>query len=77
MRLNKRGHKIGHNWWREHIVSHWFSADHAWWLARESVALGYETEEREYAEENPRPTLKKFMVDLADPNRQIRRRDGS
>lgn len=52
------------------IVSEWFCADHAWWLEREAVALGYESEMREFAERNPRPTLKVFMVGLAGMNKE-------
>jgi hypothetical protein len=65
IRRDKRGRRIGHNWWRELIVSSWSAADHAWWLHREAVAIGYETEEAEFAAEYPRPTLKAFMVSLA------------
>jgi hypothetical protein len=70
-RRDKRGRVIGYNWWREWIVDQWFYADHAWSLTRESVALGYETEEQLYNEEHPRPTLKSFMVGLAGSTRQV------
>src|SRR5690349_11963542 len=46
------------HWWRELTVDTWFHADQAWQLAREAVAIGYATEEREYAEQHPRPTFK-------------------
>lgn len=65
MRRDKRGRRIGRNWWREFIVSHWFAADSAWQLDREATAIGYATEEAEYAAEHPRPTLKAFMVENA------------
>jgi RimJ/RimL family protein N-acetyltransferase len=64
VRRDKRGRRIGHNWWREYIVDAWRSADHAWWLHREAVAMGYATEMREYAAEHPRPQLKLFMIQL-------------
>lgn len=64
-RLDKRGRRIGYNWWRDHCVDIWFFADHAWQLARESVAYGYATEEREYALENPRPTFKQVLISEA------------
>lgn len=38
------------------------AAAQAWWLGREAVAIGYATEQREYAQEHPRPTLKGFLV---------------
>jgi len=69
-RRDKKGRRIGRNWWREYIVESWFCAHRAWWLARESVAMGYKTEEREYAEKHPQPTLKSFMIALADRYRE-------
>lgn len=42
-------------------VSAWYAADHAWWLDREATAYGYQTEMVEYAEANPRPTLRGFL----------------
>lgn len=59
---DKLGRRVGRNWWREHCVDIWFFADHAWRLAREAVAYGYATEEREYALENPRPTFKQVLM---------------
>jgi len=61
-RRDKRGRRIGHNWWREFITAEFYAADHAWWLERERVALGYTTEMREFAASHPRPTLKGFML---------------
>lgn len=62
---DKRGRRIGRNWWRELNVDSWRHADHAWWLDREATALGYATEKREYAEAHPRPTLKGFLISNA------------
>lgn len=58
-------HRVGRHWWREYITDCWRSADHAWWLAREAVAIGYATEEREYAQLHPRPRLRDFMTHLS------------
>jgi len=55
----------GRHWWREYVTDCYRAADHAWWLAREAVAIGYATEMREYAETNPRPRLKDFMTQLS------------
>lgn len=55
----------GRHWWRDLVTDAWRSADHAWWLHREAVALGYETEMREYAEQYPRPRLKDFLTQLS------------
>lgn len=66
---DKRGRRIGYNWWRSYIVDSWFFADHAWKLAREAETMGYATENKQYEEDHPRPTLKTFMIQLADPER--------
>lgn len=61
-RRDRRGRRIGYNWWRDFVVSSWFSMDQVWLARREEYAFGYKTEEREFAETNPRPTLKVVMV---------------
>jgi hypothetical protein len=63
-RLDKRGRRIGFNWWREQIVESWSGANELWLAKREDEAIGYATEEREFAESNPRPTLKWFMISM-------------
>ena len=64
-RRDKRGRRIGHNWWREWNVDSLRAADHAWWMDREAVASGYATEEAEYDAAHPRPTLKAFLISNA------------
>lgn len=51
--------------WRETICEAFYCADHAWWLLREEVALGYKTEMAEFAQTHPRPQLKWFMIHLS------------
>jgi hypothetical protein len=46
-------------------MDHLAAADHAWWLERERVAIGYTTEMAEFAQLHPRPTLRSFLVHLA------------
>lgn len=53
------------HWWRELVTEAWHAADHAWWLERESVALGYPTEMREFESYHPRPKLRDFMTHLS------------
>jgi len=65
VRRDRLGRRIGRNLWREYVTDCWRAADHAWWLACESEAIGYATEIAEYREAHPRPTLKAFMVALA------------
>lgn len=64
-RRDKRGRRIGRNWWREYVWGEWHAAYHAWWLDREAVALGYSTEMHEYGQENPAPTFRAFLESLA------------
>ncbi|MGH3973471.1 MAG: hypothetical protein ACRDS9_09105 [Pseudonocardiaceae bacterium] len=51
--------------WRESVVETFYLADEAWQAEAETVAIGYETELREFAELHPRPTLKEAMLALA------------
>ena len=51
--------------WRETVVETFRLADEAWWAEAETVAIGYPTELREFAELHPRPTLKEAMLALA------------
>ena len=55
----------GRHWWREMVTDAWRCADLAWQARREEVAIGYETEMREFAEAHPRPTLGAFMSALS------------
>lgn len=64
-RRDRLGRRIGRNWWREYVTDLWASADHAWWLQAEAVAVGYDTELEEYAQAHPRPRFKDFLVELA------------
>lgn len=62
VRRDKRGRRIGRNWWREYNCDLLFHADAAWQAKREAECIGYTTEEREFAMSNPRPTLKEFLL---------------
>jgi len=48
----------------------WFSAHRAWWLSREEIAMGYKTEQKEFEEKYPQPTLKYYMIALSNPFRK-------
>ena len=56
---------LGHHWWREMVTDAWRCADEAWRARCEAVAIGYATEEREFAQQHPRPTLGGFMRALS------------
>jgi hypothetical protein len=43
------------------VTDAWLLATEAWLLHRESVAIGYDTEERQFEEHHPRPRLADFM----------------
>lgn len=65
MRRDKRGRRIGRNWWRELVVSTWRSAYDAWQVEAERVAVGYATELADFKRSHPTPTLKATMIGLA------------
>lgn len=69
MRRDKRGRRIGYNWWREFNNELFFLASAVWEEQCEAVALGYATETAEYNAENPRPTLKEFLIGNKGMNR--------
>ena len=64
-RRDRLGRRIGRNWWREMNHDQWFWANAAWERECEAIAIGYETETREYAAANPRPKFKDFLVSNA------------
>lgn len=75
-RLDKRGRRIGRNWWREYNCETLRWAESAWWEGRESgepintdAVPGatpdnafYQLSEEEYRMIRPRPTLKAFLI---------------
>ena len=52
------------NWWRELVTETWSDANAVWEARMEEETFMYETEMAEYAEANPRPTLKTVMQGL-------------
>jgi hypothetical protein len=67
-RRDKRGRRIGYNWWREYNCSLLLDATLTWERDCEAVAIGYDTETAEYAQHTPRPTLKAFLLANAGMN---------
>jgi hypothetical protein len=67
-RRDKRGRRIGRNWWREMNWDLWFYATTVWHSACEAVAFGYETETAEYTADHPLPTFKSFLLANAGMN---------
>lgn len=61
-RRDKRGRKIGFNWWREYNCSLLLDATLVWERQCENSCYGYATEMMEYAATHPRPTLKAFLL---------------
>lgn len=53
------------NWWVEAITDAWFNATIVWENQREEVAIGYDTEMKEFELHNPKPRLRDFMVHMA------------
>lgn len=61
-KLDKRGRRIGRNWWREYNCSLLLDATLTWERDCEELAIGYGYEIEEYAASVPRPNLKDFLV---------------
>lgn len=74
-RRDRRGRRIGRNWWREFNMDCWRSAHDAWEQRRESDAPAYQAagaahsgaacyqlSDREYQTLYPQPTLKEFLL---------------
>lgn len=55
----------GRHWWRELVTEAFHCARDAWERDADLIALGYDTEEREYAEKKPKPRLGDFMIHLS------------
>lgn len=69
-RRDKRGRRIGYNWWREYNCDLLLDATLDWERRRDEVCVGYETEEREYRAANPVPNLKAFLLANKGMNRE-------
>ena len=74
-RLDKRGRKVGYNWWREHNTNLFRDAHDAWSARRESGGLVfgvagtakghvayYQLSDEEYARLHPQPTYKELLI---------------
>lgn len=59
--------------WMAAAIADYRDARAAWELAREAVAIGYATEEREYAETHTAPRLAEFIRDAAAARREPER----
>lgn len=69
IRLDKRGRRIGYNWWREYNTDLLSCAAAAWEKDCEAEALGYATETAEYEAAHPRPNLRQFLETNAGMSR--------
>lgn len=69
-RLDKRGRRIGYNWWREYNCSMLLDATLTWERDAEQETHGYGTEMAEYREAHPMPTLKSFLLANAGIHRE-------
>ena len=67
-RRDRRGRRIGYNWWRTYICDPLLDATLAWERQAEDASLGYEVELAEYARAHPRPTLKEFLIQMKGMN---------
>lgn len=62
MRRDKRGRRIGYNWWRDYNNELFFLQTAVWEEQCEAACNGHSTEMAEYAAEHPRPTLKALLI---------------
>jgi hypothetical protein len=83
-RRDKRGRRIGYNWWREWNVAELHAAENDWQAKRESGdpihtdrvpgasydTAYYQLSDAEFRMIHPRPTLKDFLVANAGMNGQ-------
>lgn len=61
-RRDRRGRKIGYNWWRSYNCDLLLDATLAWERVAEEASIGYETELLAFSQANPRPNLKEFLL---------------
>lgn len=59
VRLDKRGRRIGHNWWREYNTALLRDAEDAW---QRLYGMNHQMEPDEFRAAHPRPTLKQFLT---------------
>lgn len=67
-RLDRRGRRIGANWWRSFITDQLHCQEAVWQRDLEVAAIGYKTEADEFRAEHPRPTLKALLIAHAGMN---------
>lgn len=53
---------MSHNCYHDQLMQEYYAAVESWKLQRELVCNGYETEQRLYDQDHPRPTLKQFLT---------------
>lgn len=70
-RRDKRGRRIGYNWWREYVWEQWYAADALWREQRDAECIGYPAEQATYGAYGeshstpPRPTFKALLIQNA------------
>jgi hypothetical protein len=68
VRRDSRGRRIGRNWWREQCMEMLYYATLEWLRRRDALCIGYETEERAYERDFPRPNLRDILISNARCN---------
>jgi hypothetical protein len=64
-RIRKDGKPYRRNIWHETLMQTYSDAVWDWEQRRDQAALGYATEEADFARQHPRPRLKDFMIRLS------------
>ena len=53
------------NWWQQWVTTEYRCAEATWLARRENETCGYAEEMLEWESNNPRPTFKQYLMDLA------------
>ena len=49
-------------WWQQQVLAAYYEAREVWLAARELFSNGFEAEMADFAERNPRPLFKNFLI---------------
>lgn len=62
MRRDRRGRRIGENWWRAYNTELFFLQTATWEAQLEAAANGWAAEAAEFTDQHPRPTFKALLL---------------
>lgn len=71
-----RVHRCAAHCFHKTLVESYWAAREVWEQRRESEAIGYATEMREFAEHNPPPLFKQWLINSAGTNAEPEQTQG-